>query len=75
MTRAKINLHCVLDYLRHIFSLKNPVLGKINCKYCERLLIDIILNNRSKNFRSAKSLIPSNRISNIFLDVHVNFSF
>lgn len=33
-----------LTNLRHIFSLKNPVLRKANCNYCERLLVDIMFN-------------------------------
>ena len=64
-----------LTDLRHIFSLKNPVLGKTNCKYCEGSLLDIMLNMRSKNFHSAKILISSNHLSSIFLDAHVNSSF
>ena len=55
-----------LTDLRHIFSLKNSVLGKRNCKYCEGLLLDIMLNKSSKNFDRAKSLISSNHLSNIF---------
>ena len=43
-----------LTDLRHIFSPKNPVFGKTNCKYCERLLLDIVLNKSSKNFDRLK---------------------
>ena len=43
-----------LTDLRHIFSPKNPVLGKTNCKYCEGLLLDIVLNKSSKNFDRLK---------------------
>ena len=64
-----------LTDLRHIFSLKNPVLGKTNCKYFEGLLLHIMLNKSSKNFDRAKSLISHNPLSNIFLDALVNSSF
>ena len=56
-------------------KLKNLVAGKTNCKYCEGFLQNIMLNKRYKNFHSAKSLVSSNHVFNIFLDAHINSFF
>ena len=65
------------NFLNKTFTFlnKNPVVGKTNCKYCEGLLLNIMLNKRYKNFHSAKSLISSNHRFNTFFDAHINSSF